>query len=132
MTPAINHSLARYYVEVGRTNPINDAEEERKLIQRWQKNKDQTAREILVKSNLRFVVKMARKRTRNPEKLEDLIAAGNIGLLEAIDRYDLGRRPMPRLLTYAGSWINKEMLDNDYATSSVVHIPTHRQKAQRK
>ena len=106
--------------------------EERRLIQRWQKHKDTKARDTLVKSHLRFVVTVARKRTKDPEKLQDLIASGNIGLLKAVDRYDLARRPSPRFLTYAGWWIQKEIADEDYATTTVVHVPTHRQKAQRK
>ena len=132
MTQALNRSITLYYAEVGRTNPVSDPDEERRLIARWQKNKDPVARDTLLKGHLRFVVKMARKRTRDPQKLEDLIAAGNLGLVKALDRYDLYRRPPVRFLTYAGSWINKEMLDNDYATSTLVHVPTHRQKTQRK
>ena len=60
---------------------------------------------------------MARKRSRDPERLQDLIAAGNIGLLTAVDKYDLTRRPAPRFLTYAGGWIQKEISDEDYATT---------------
>ncbi len=132
MSQALNRSISRYYQEIGRTNPVGGAEEERQLIHRWQKNQDAKARDTLLKGHLRFVVKMARKRSRNPDQLQDLIAAGNLGLVKALDRYDLTHRPPVRFLTYAGSWINKEMLDNDYSMSTLVHVPTHRQKAQRK
>lgn len=131
----MNHGLSRsvtlYYEELARTIPV-DPDEERRLIHRWQKDKDLAARDTLLKGHLRFVVSVAKKRTRDPDKLQDTIAAGNLGLVKALDRFDLKRRPPIRFLTYAGWWINKEILDNDYATSSLVHVPTHRQKAQRK
>lgn len=131
MNQALSRSLSLYYSEIGRTNPVSDPEEERRLIRLWQTRRDKLAQRQLLDGHLRFVVTMARKRSKDPARLEDLIAAGNLGLVKALDRYDLNRRPPVRLLTYASSWINKEMLDNDY-TSSLVHVPTHRQKAQRK
>ena len=131
MNQALNRSVTLYYSEVGHTHPVNNLAEEQRLIALWQKNRDPKARDALLEGHLRFVVKMARNRSRDPEKLEDLIAAGNLGLVKALNRYDLNRRPAVRFLTYAGAWINKEMLDNDYS-SSLVHVPTHRQKAQRK
>ena len=121
------------YTEIAKTTPVSDPQEERRLIMRWQKHRDVQARDTLISSHLRFVVTQARRRSRDPERLQDLIAAGNLGLLKAIDKYDLGRRPPTRFLTYAqdgGS--RKEIADEDYATSSLVHVPTHRQKAQRK
>ncbi len=132
MPQVLNRSVTLYYDEIGRTTPVSDPDEERRLILRWQKHKDAKARDILLKGHLRFVVKLARKRTKDHDRLQDLIAAGNLGLVKALDKYDLTRRPPTRFLTYAGWWIQKEMLDNDYATSTLVHVPTHRQKAQRK
>jgi RNA polymerase primary sigma factor len=132
MPDAISRSASIYYQELSKVSPVSDPQEERRLIQRWQKHKDVKARDMLVQSHLRFVITVARKRCRDADRLQDLIAAGNIGLLKAVDRYDLGRRPAPRFLTYAGWWIAKEISDEDYATTTVVHVPTHRQKAQRK
>lgn len=121
-----------YGAEIARTPVVSDPTEERQLIWRWQKKKDLKAREALVQSHLRFVVQQARRRTKDPERVKDLTAAGNVGLLLAADRYDLRRRPALRFLTYAGWWVRKEMSDLDYATSTLVHVPTHRQKAQRR
>lgn len=126
------HSAALYFIDIAKIDPINNLAEERQLIQRWQRNKDTLARDTLVQSHLRFVVTLARKRSRDPDRLPDLIAAGNLGLLKAVDKYDLKRKPHTRFLTYAGWWVQKEIADEDYATSSLVHVPTHRQKAQRK
>lgn len=107
-------------------------QEEQRLISLWQRKGDIKARDQLIQSHLRFVVTMARKQTQDPNRLQDLISAGNLGLLIAADRYDLDKRPPPRFLTYAGWWVQKEIADAGYATGSVVHVPTHRQKAQRK
>lgn len=126
------HSAMLYFTDIAKTVPISDPKQERKLIRRWQRHKDLCARDTLVSSHLRFVVTLARKRSRDPDRLPDLIAAGNLGLIKAVDKYDLKRVPATRFLTYAGWWIQKEIADEDYATSSLVHVPTHRQKAQRR
>lgn len=130
MNDDTSRSMSLYYTEVARTNPIEDPGEERRLILAWQRRKDTNARDTLIKSHLRFVIKLARKRTTHPDKLPDLIAAGNLGLLKAIDRFDVRKRT--RFLTYAGWWIQEEMFKEDYSTSTLIHVPTHRQKAQRK
>jgi RNA polymerase primary sigma factor len=78
------------------------------------------------------VVKVAHKRTKDPEAVKDYIAAGNIGLLKAADKFDWNRKPYIRFLTYAGWWIYEEMSNQDYTTASLVHVPAHRQKAQRR
>jgi len=132
MSQGLSRSASAYFNEISKVSPISDPQEERRLILRWQKHKDVKARDTLVQSHLRFVITVARKRCRDADRLQDLIAAGNIGLIKAVDRYDLSRRPAPRFLTYAGWWIQKEIADEDYATTTVVHVPTHRQKAQRK
>lgn len=123
-----------YYNEISRTQMVDDPEEERRLIKRWQRNSDTRARDRVVQSHLRFVVKQAHKKTRDPEAVKDYIAAGNLGLLRAIEpgRFDPDRKPYIRFLTYAGVWIYKEMMDQDYASNSLVHVPTHRQKEQRR
>lgn len=121
-----------YYNEISRTPMVDDPEEERRLIRKWQRDKDVKARNAVVQSHLRFVVKQAHKRTKDPVAVQDYIAAGNLGLLKAIDRFDCNRKPPIRFLTYAGWWVHKEMSDQDYASSSLVHVPTHRQKEQRR
>ena len=126
------HSAVLYFGDIAKTVPIVDKRKERRLIRLWQQKEDCVARNTLVQSHLRFVVTLARKRSRDPDRLPDLIAAGNIGLIKAVDKYDLKRKPAPRFLTYAGWWVQKEIADEDYRTSSVVHVPTHRQKAQRR
>jgi RNA polymerase sigma factor (sigma-70 family) len=128
----MSRATALYFADIAKTTTVSDPQEERRLILLWQKHRDIKARDTIVQGHLRFVVAVARKRSKDPDRLSDLIAAGNIGLLKALDKYDLDRKPPTRFLTYAGWWVQKEIADEDYATSSLVHVPTHRQKAQRK
>lgn len=119
-----------YYAEVSRAPCVDDPEEERRLLRAWQRRGDLSARNAIIQTHLRFVVKQAHRRTKDPELVKDYIAAGNLGLLKAADKFDLKRKI--RFLTYAGWWVLKEMSDLDYATSSLVHVPAHRQKEQRR
>jgi RNA polymerase sigma factor (sigma-70 family) len=77
-----------YYQDVSRTQMPSSALDEHILFYRYHELRDQRARACLVEGNLRFVIKTARQYYRgNPEFLKVLIAAGNIGLLTAVDRY---------------------------------------------
>lgn len=91
--------------------------------------RDSVAREELIVSNLRFVVTSAKKLSKSPEVIQKLISAGNVGLLVALDKFDMARAT--RFLTYASWWIRKEMLDELHA-SGIVHVPSHKQKAVKK
>lgn len=91
--------------------------------------RDAMAREELIVSNLRFVVTTAKKLSKSPEVIQKLISAGNVGLLVALDKFDMARAT--RFLTYASWWIRKEMLDELHA-SGIVHVPSHKQKAVKK
>jgi len=71
----------------------------------------------------------ARKITKNPIHVQRLVSAGNLGLIIAVDKFDVTRET--RFLTYAAWWIRKEMMDEIHS-SHLIHIPSHRQKAQSK
>lgn len=92
-------------------------------------HRDFEARQRLVESNLRFVIRRAKSITTKPEHLRKLVSAGNVGLMLAIDKFSLDRET--RFLTYAEWWIRKEMFDEIHS-SSFIHVPTHRQKSLRK
>lgn len=132
MKNPVSRTAATYYAEIARTPLVDDPVEEKNFLRRWQEDKDIKARDAIINTHLRFVVKMAHKRTRDPEAVQDYIAAGNIGLLKAADKFQWWRKPYIRFLTYAGWWIYEEMSSQDYTSSTLVHVPAHRQKAQRK
>lgn len=123
-----------YYARIGQTKSVTDPQEERILIRLWQRLRDTRARDLVVQSHLRFVVRQAHRKTKDRHALQDYIAAGNLGLLKAIEpgHFDPDRQPYIRFLTYAGTWVYKEMMDQDYASSSMVHVSVHKQKEQRR
>lgn len=91
--------------------------------------RDLEARKALINANLRFVIRRAKKFTQDPEGLRVLISAGNMGLMQAVDRFDINTNH--RFLTYAEWWIRKEIMD-ELNNSKLVHIPTHKQKTLRR
>jgi len=103
----------RYLAEVRRYPPL-DREEERLLARRFKETGDREALFRLITANLMLVVHVAFSFRRAARNLLDLIQEGNIGLLQAIQRFDpeLG----VRLPTYAAWWVRaymvKFLLDN--------------------
>lgn len=94
-----SQALTAYMREIGRT-PLLTIEEERYFAankhHRW-------AREKLVTANLRFVVKIANEYRSYGFRLADLIQEGNIGLMKAVDKFDVARNL--RMTTYSVWWI---------------------------
>ena len=105
--------LRRYIAEIRKYPPLS-AEEEQELAIRYRRHGDLAAARRLVTANLRLVVKMARMFHRWRLNVLDLIQEGNLGLLQAVQRFDPFRGL--RLSTYAYWWIKayilKYLLDN--------------------
>lgn len=90
--------------------PLLSAEDEKRLAKRIQSQGDPEAREILINSNLRLVVNIARQFmvSGNRRSLPDLIEEGNMGLIQAAGRF----RPEDydtRFSTYASWWIKQSI-----------------------
>ncbi len=83
--------------------PRLSAADERQLLVRWRDEGDTSARQRLVECNMRHVVAIARRYRRYPVAFGDLIAEGSLGLVIAIDRFDVSKDV--RLVTYASYWI---------------------------
>src|SRR5450755_529279 len=81
-------SALQTYLEEIRRTPLLKAEDERALARRLIRDNDPAARDTLLRSNLRFVVKIAHRYAQRGVDLQDLIAEGNIGLLRAIERFN--------------------------------------------
>ena len=84
-----------------------EAEEERKLLEKLMK-KDIEAKNILIERNLRLVVYIAKKFENSGVNIEDLISIGTIGLMKAINSYNLEKNI--KLATYASRCIENEIL----------------------
>jgi RNA polymerase sigma-32 factor len=94
--------LRAYMAEVSR-HPLLTREEEHELATRYARTGDRDAAWKLVTSNLRLVVKIAREYHRGMFQLLDLIQEGNVGLMQAVRKFD----PLKgvKLSTYAAWWI---------------------------
>ena len=84
-----------------------DAKEEQELLERLMK-KDVKAKNILIERNLRLVVYIAKKFENSGVNIEDLISIGTIGLMKAINSYNLEKHI--KLATYASRCIENEIL----------------------
>jgi RNA polymerase sigma-32 factor len=96
--------LNQYLAEV-RKYPLLDPEEERALAIRYIEEGDEEAGRALITSNLRLVVKMAFKFHNQWANVLDLIQQGNMGLLQALNKYDPYNESRTRFSSYAAYWI---------------------------
>jgi len=105
--PGKSDLLQAYLTEI-RQHPILDREEEKELAMQYLENQDPNAAKQLVTSNLRLVVKLAFQYHRQWSSVLDLIQEGNMGLVEALSRYDPYRGI--RFSSYAQYWIRAMIL----------------------
>lgn len=122
------NSLSKYFKEV-ESVVLLTAEEERNAILEYQSTQDPKVKarlkDKIIKGALRFVIREAHKHHRavaDKRLLPDLIAAGNIGLLRALDKFDVSCNT--RFLTYASWWIRHEMRE-EVRRIPQVHVPSH-------
>lgn len=99
--------LAAYMAEVTK-HPLLTREEETALARRYRETGDVAAAYKLVASNLRLVVKLAHEYHRNPLALLDLVQEGNIGLMQAVKKFDPDRGV--KMSSYAAWWIRAYIL----------------------
>ena len=111
-------SLELYLKEINKF-PILTREQERELAIKIQDG-DLQARENLMNSNLRFVVKIAKGYQNCGLPLEDLIAEGNVGLIKAIEKYDISQNV--KFISYAVWWISQTIMKS-LSNSSHIRIP---------
>lgn len=114
-------NLGRFLKDMRRFS-ILDADSERKLAEDWQKKRCPKAVEQLVGSHLRLVVKVAKGFRGYGLPLGDLVAEGNIGLMQAIDRFEPERGF--RLSTYALWWIRATIQEFVLRSWSMVKLGT--------
>ncbi len=86
---------------------------------------DRQARQRLVQANLRFVIRVARQYRRCGLPLEDLINEGNIGLIQAADRFDPVRGI--RFVSYAVWWIRQAILKAIQENGRMIRVPRGRE-----
>ncbi len=99
--------LSAYLADVRRNRRLDRAEEARLVCSAL--DGSEPARRRLVEAHLGFVVQVARRYAHCGAPLEDLLSAGNLGLLMAVRRFDPAARV--RFATYAGWWVRKGVLE---------------------
>jgi RNA polymerase sigma-32 factor len=108
--------------------PVLSREEETDLAFRFRDQDDKQAGQVLITSNLRFVIKVALGYRNYGVRLMDLIQEGNIGLMKAVQRFDPDKGY--RLISYAIWWIKAYIQNYIIRSWSLVKIGTT--QAQRK
>jgi RNA polymerase primary sigma factor len=127
--------LSMYLKEINRI-PLLTRDEENDLAKRAAEG-EEYARKRMIESNLRFVVNVAKKYQNQGLPLIDLINEGNIGLMNALEKYDVSRGY--HFISYAVWWIRQSILKAICEKSRTVRLPLNRanelvqiQKMQRK
>jgi RNA polymerase primary sigma factor len=115
-------SLNTYLQDVSRIDMIT-AEEEVDLAQRIREG-DQRALDKLTRSNLRFVISVAKQYQNQGLSLPDLINEGNVGLVKAAKRFDETRGF--KFISYAVWWIRQAILQAIAEQSRVVRLPLNK------
>lgn len=113
--------LAAYMKDIG-SLPLISVKEEKILARRIQKG-DAAAREKMIQSNLRLVVKIAQDYSNYGLPLIDLISEGNIGLMKGVERFDPERGV--KFSTYAAWWIKQGIKRALANQSKTIRLPVH-------
>jgi len=114
-------SLQIYLNEIGQVKLLT-AQEELALAKRVKRG-DKKARELMITSNLRLVVKIARDYEGLGLPLLDLINEGNIGLIKGVERFDPTKGA--KLSTYASWWIKQAVKRALANQSKTIRLPIH-------
>lgn len=110
-----------YLREIGQT-PLLTPAQEVELAAKIKKG-DQEARSLMIRANLRLVVKIAHDYSRYGLPLLDLISEGNIGLMKAVERFD--PKKGGKLSTYAAWWIKQAIKRALANQSKTIRLPAH-------
>ncbi len=114
--------LSMYLKEINKV-PLLTREEEVELCEKARKG-DKAAKDKIIKANLRFVVKVAKKYQNHGLDLTDLISEGNIGLMTAIEKFEPSRGY--HFISYAVWWINQSILKALSEKSRAIRLPLNR------
>ncbi|MGP1520703.1 MAG: sigma-70 family RNA polymerase sigma factor [Treponema sp.] len=115
-------SLAIYLKEINNIPLLTPEEEKEYAILATQG--DKKAKQKLIDSNLRFVIKIAKKYRNSGLSFSDLISEGNIGLMLAADKFDPSKGF--RFISYAVWWIKQTILKAISEKSKIIRLPVNR------
>jgi len=119
---AESHDPTRLYLNEIGASPLLTAEEEVKFSRLAQRG-DEAARKRMIESNLRLVVKIARRYLNRGLALLDLVEEGNLGLIRAVEKFDPERGF--RFSTYATWWIRQTIERAIMNQTRTIRLPIH-------
>jgi RNA polymerase primary sigma factor len=122
------NNLKSYFKQVS-NHPLLTKEQEVELAKRIEKG-DKVAREVMIKSNLRLAISLAKKYSNYGCSIEDLIQESNIGLIKAVEKFDW-RRGF-KFSTYACWWIKQSITRHLTANNTLLKVPAHTIASARK
>ncbi|MBQ7992239.1 MAG: sigma-70 family RNA polymerase sigma factor [Solobacterium sp.] len=114
-------SVKVYLKEIGQI-PLLSAQQEYEVAKRVAEG-DKEAKDLLISSNLRLVVSMAKEHLNHGLSFQDLIQEGNIGLMRAVEKFDYTKGF--RFSTYATWWIRQSMVRAIADQSRDIRLPVH-------
>lgn len=114
-------TLQAYLKGIGQTPLLNPAQE--KAVTRGVRRGEAAARDLMIKSNLRLVVKIASAYNHCGLPLLDLISEGNLGLMKAVDRFKPSKGV--KFCTYACWWIKQSIRRALANQGKTVRLPVH-------
>ena len=117
-----SESLDIYLHEIGKFKLISVEEEV--ILVRKIKDGDRSAFETLIRSNLRFVISVAKQYQNQGLTFSDLISEGNLGLIKAGERFDESRGF--KFISYAVWWIRQSILQAIAEHSRIVRLPLNK------
>jgi len=120
-TVAVDDPVRMYLKEIGKV-PLLSAEEEVELAKRMEQG-DEYAKQKLCEANLRLVVSIAKKYVGRGMLFLDLIQAGNLGLIKAVDMFDYTKGY--KFSTYATWWIRQAITRSIADQARTIRIPVH-------
>ena len=112
----------RNFIKKAMKLPLLEPEHEQKLARLWRDKRDERAMHELTSAHVRLVVAIAAKFRNYGLPMGDLVQEGNIGLMQAADRFDPDREV--RFSTYAGWWIRSQIQDYVLRNWSIVRTGT--------
>ncbi len=116
-------SIMEMYLNEIRKIPLMTREEENDLAKKAAAG-DRDARAKIVRANLRFVVNIAKQYQNRGLEFSDLVNEGNIGLLNAIDRFDAGKGY--HFISYAVWWIRQAIMKAICEKGRAIRLPQNR------
>ncbi|MBR2825481.1 MAG: RNA polymerase sigma factor RpoD [Solobacterium sp.] len=117
----LNDPVKMYLKEIGRV-PLLKAEDETEIAKRIEQG-DEEAKNILISSNLRLVVSIAKKYVGRGMLFLDLIQEGNMGLVKAVEKFDYTKGF--KFSTYATWWIRQAITRAIADQARTIRIPVH-------